>query len=245
MSGTISSVQDFTAAGVCERLGLSLSEKFERKAVDYVFNLLTRELSPSCGSRLEGQRIAAKATEHEISHHLLRVQRFKDDFFLGDKIKEKALLLAAICDSYVNHVNEPLQDEDGNMIPHNDGFDEDVVLEATAIWDEAQEISKTGWFETNPREESVFLAHIMAFDILEQIEQNMQEDPDFDDLEEILETDLKPILAFVRRATLIGNDLGEYADIVQRKIQDIISPPSPTPVRGGLRLVHDADKPQP
>lgn len=237
------SIHEYTAAGVAENLGLSLSEEFERQAVGFVFHHLTKELSPSCANMLESRRVSARATEHEVSKRLHRAKQYMPDFFLGDKFPEKALMLAVICDSYVNHINEPDQDEVGNLIPHFDGFDEDIVLDAVDIWEEAQELSKTGESEKPVREVSMFLAHLMAFDILEDIERNMTEDPDFDDLEEILETDLRPIFAIVRGATHIGDDLWQYAEAVERRIQNILNPP--TPAQRGLRLVYDADKPQP
>lgn len=236
-------LKDYTAAGVSERLGLSLSEEFERQAVGFVFDHLTQELSPSCANRLEGRQVSARATEHEVSKRLHRAKQYMPDFFLSDKFPEKPLMLAIICDSYVNHINEPKQDEDGNLIPHSDGFDEDTVLDAVAIWEEAQELSKTGESERPVCEVSMFLAHLMDFEILEDIVRNLDEDPDFDDLEEILETDLRPIFAIARGATHIGDDLWQYAEAVERRIQNILNPP--TPAQRGLRLVYDADKPQP
>lgn len=236
-------IQDYTAAGVAEKIGLSLSAEFERQAVGFVFQHLTKELSSNCATTLESRVVGARATENEVSARLHRAKQYMPDFFLGDKIQEKALMLAIICDSYVNHINEPDQDEDGNLIPHSDGFDEDIVLEAVAIWEEAQELSKNGIIETIPREEAVFLAHIMAFDILADIERSMTEDPDFDDLQEILDTNLKPIFAIARRTTHIGDDLWQYAEVVERRIQNILNPP--TPPQRGLRLVYDRDKLEP
>lgn len=234
-------IQDYTAAGLARKFGLST--EFERQAVGFVFDILTREISPSCATRLESREVSARATEHEVSARLYRAKQYMPDFFLGDKIAEKPLMLAIICDSYVNHINEPDQDEDGNLMPHSDGFDENIVLEAVTIWEEAQYLSKEGAAETPPREESVFLAHIMAFEILEDIEQNMAEDPDFDDLQEILDTDLKPIFAIARGVTHIGDDLWQYAEIVESRIQNIIHPPASA--QRSLLLVYDRDNPQP
>lgn len=238
-------MSDFNGDGVVRYFNLSPSDMTDHAAMKYMYRTMRDEI---LGKSAEARQELTQITIEKIEFRYHLYQNFVEDFFFGDAYDKQALALAVVCDEYVNHINEPYADqvhdddgsEEGAEIPHkDDGFDEDLVLRACTIWEEAT-VYETGAVGDNQDEltpESLFLAHINVFENLRDHEERCEEYEEHE-IREILEQDIPAARSFARQGTEIGNHLMKFLAHMEQELSAYVRPQS-------APLLLPAPKPRP
>lgn len=235
---------NFTADQVRDQFFLSAHHTVETAAIRYLFAMMQEELNIRTGSKAENNVQVGKATIEKISFRFDLFKEFSGQFFaFDDKPDRLALVLAVICDEYINHAAPPEEDEDFKPEPLHNYLDHAMVRRAVAMWEEAIEIETIGLCdETTYQRESLFLAHINAMEHLRDIELSL-DGFDNEELEKTLK-DLERITALTDKSTKIGKVLAEFTGIVTAQVKEVLSETPPPAPRPAFRVIN-GDKPAP
>lgn len=224
----------FNGDEVVNHFNLSPAKSTDHAAMKYMYRTMKDEIPARSA---EARQEITQLTIEKIEFRYDLYKRFVEDFFFGDPYDKDALALAVICDEYVNHINEPYQDEvhdqdgaeEGTDIPHkNDGFDDELVLRACTIWEEAT-VYESGAVGDNQDElspESLFLAHIHVFENLREHEERAHEYEEHE-IREILKKDIPAARSFAKQGTEIGNHLLKFLAHMEQELSVHIAPKEP------------------
>lgn len=246
MTDIIPNLSEFNAAQVERHFLLSPEKdiipekKIERQSMRYLFNVMAEEFSNGKTTRLERNQIAAEVVIEKIAFRYNLAKEYIKDFFPRTyKVDYQPLMLAVICDEYVAKINEIYNQDhaphdNDNYSPsmvtfRNNNIDYDIADRACAIWEDAIEMQKGGLapldIEEEPPLETVFLAHINALGILQELEQKDFADMSKEDLNDILDNDLAPMREFVHDGKKIGEILKHYMGHIESQIMAVLRPP--------------------
>ena len=235
---------NFTADQVRDQFFLSAHHTVETAAIRYLFAMIQEELNIRTGNKAENNLEVGKATTEKISFRFDLFKEFSDTFFRFDKKPDmQALVLAVICDEYINHAAPPEEDEDFKPEPLHNYLDHAMVRHAMAIWEEAIEIETIGLSgEITYQRESLFLAHINAIERLREIELSF----DGFDEEELQKTlaALERTVTFTDKDTKIGVILAEFTGVVTAQVKEALDEAPPPAPRPTFRVIN-GDKPAP
>ncbi len=192
---------------IFSELGIAEHKEFERGILRFVFqnaaDLPSNETLPA--DKMSTGEISKIGTRYAF------YQEFHEDFFKGEE-NERALLLALLSHYKIHDANAPLPDEDGTLQYTERHFDENDILDAVRIFDDACELERCGNDDStvNLSSESIFLAHIYSIEYLTDMADDLEHSPFEDYLpEEVRETlrEFKKIKTYLRPDTEIGERL--------------------------------------
>ncbi len=217
---------DHHVQSVIDALEIPEDDTAARQAVKFLFKVMADECRNPNISQTENNRWAIDLTLDKLSKKYANYRTYKDYFFpKGHNVDFDALVTAIICDEYIVHANEPVQDpEDPEEITmRDDGFDTDILFRASVIWDGAlrndpyDEETGTVFYETS------FLIHL---DILEKLEEMGEDfaDLDRDEMSKIRDEELPQFRDLILTWNLFGQGVAEYIDRLQTQIDRILMP---------------------
>lgn len=220
----------YHAQGVIDALQIPEDDFHARQAVKFIFKVMADECRNPQISQTENNRWALDLTYDKVQKRYELYQLYKSYFFnQGAVIDHDALVTAIICDEYIVHANEPVQNPQApeECMMRDDGFDEDVLLRASILFDESLNFDIQ-----NPPDvalpELAFLLHVNAFQNLEEIQSSLNENEfEFSELKKILEEDLEEIRMLAWSWTEFGSDIKKYANRLTTRIEEMISPQPP------------------
>jgi hypothetical protein len=215
MATQILDLSEFNGDQVTSYFKLTPEHKLERAAMHFMFRMLKEQIAADYPDKAKKY---TEIAECAIGHIETRFDLYKEmaaDFFYGDYIEKDALCLAVICGDYLPRLNDAypreVHDPEEPTNHRNDGIDSETILCALNMFEDVKNLRENGKpvEEYGMCNESVFLAHICAFDWLCDVESGVEE---IDDLDAFLEKDLANIRSFVRKDTEIGRQLDKYLD---------------------------------
>jgi hypothetical protein len=227
----------------------------ERKCMRYLFNRVADEIPREAKSRMSWNRLVADTAINEVSFRYDVARHYESDFFRGARHDHNALMLAVLCDKYLDNLNEAIAgkmtDKHGNRFEgvfRDDGFDPRTVSRALNIREEARIVANTHRLSNRKiSKEGLFLAHIDALEKLRELEGEIPL-PTVTEAERTKNRHLNPIFRFACKGTEIGDVLLDYLARVESKLR----PPSPKALlpppanhrKPALRLVTPEYQPQ-
>lgn len=218
----------YHAQGVIDALQIPEEDVYARQAVKFVFKVMADECRNPHISQTENNRWASDLTYDKIQKRYELYRLYAPLFFPDDCVVDHpALVTAIICDEYIVHANEPIQNPDNNEehIVRDDGFDEDVLLRASILFDDALNFDIE-----NPPDISTpelgFLVHVNEFQHLEGLEDSMPACTSRE-LDTMRHQDLDRACMVAWTWTELGNDIKKYAQRLAREIDGILNPPPP------------------
>ncbi len=194
---------------IFSELGIAEHKDFERSILRFVFqnaaDWRTKNPQYEVPNEMSAEALSLIGTRYAF------YQEFHEDFFRGEE-RERVLLLALLSHYNIHDANAPLPDDEGVLQYTARHFDEDDILEATRIFDDACELERCGddGSAVNLSLESIFLAHIYAIEDLSEMANDLEHSPFENYLpEEIRETirEFEKIRTYLRPDTEIGERL--------------------------------------
>lgn len=220
----------YHAQGVIDALQIPEDDFHARQAVKFIFKVMADECRNPQISQTENNRWALDLTYDKTQKRYELYRLYAPYFFPKDhEIDHDALVTAIICDEYIVHANELIQNpqDPEECMMRDDGFDEDVLLRASILFDECLNFDIQ-----NPPDvtmpELAFLLHVNAFETLEEIQSSLNENEfEFSELRKILEEDLEEIRMMAWTWTEFGRDIRKFADHLATEIEEMICPQPP------------------
>jgi hypothetical protein len=220
---------DHHLRSVIDALEIPEDDTAALQAVKFRFKVMADECRNPNISQTENNRWAIDLTLDQISKQYDNYRLYKDYFFpKGYNVDLDALVTAVICDEYIIHANEPVQDPEDpeEIIMRDDGFDTDILSRAFVIWDGARrndlDDEETGSFSY----EISFLIHLYILERLEEMGEDFA-DLDRDEMSKIRDEELPQFRNLILTWNLFGQGVAEYMDRLQTQIDRILTPRPP------------------
>ena len=243
MTGTPSILPLFNNQPIYDYFGFGPERTLERKAIAFLRRAYREGVPTDHLPPQDRNRKICNETIQKIEFRLGLDRRFRGSFFSTPPKNNDTLTLAIICDEYVNHINEQVQNTSGKIIDRlDDGFPDALVTRAQTLWEEALAIESSGQvgIAENFPEEALFLSHINALQNLRDYEASLN-DYDAAQLPDIITQNFTPARKFCAANTEIGQELLAFIDALQSRLEEkIVHAELVAQRRASMRIIHSA-----
>lgn len=218
----------FNAEQVLQSLAVTPEETGVRSAIQYLYRVMKEELSGISSGAIAQSRLVAGETEDFIEKRLNLLRQYSEDFFSETPVDKHALAIAALCNEYTLHINEPTQTPDGYLKTNYDGVDETLAQNAQSLWLEATAIGRQSGIpadEASP--EALFLAHIFSLEELADCQILFEDNPEAENIQK-LQADVAVMESLLRPDTQIGQKVMDHIRTVRSQITAHSNAPKPS-----------------
>lgn len=200
---------------IYEFLGIAVDQTLQREAIAFVY----RNFSEG-EHKMKTITAAIDETSSRIQPRLDMFNNWAPDFFKDKTSDRNALLIAVICDDFVEEANNLERDDDDNppVGIRKDFQDDRAIGIAVMLFDQATGLNEHGLLEGEAiSEEAFFLAHINAIEDLAHKLDTLDQ-YEYDELIAMQKGDIDPAKSFLRKDTAIGQELSSLIDELEEAI---------------------------